>query len=336
MDIDSVTDRVKGMFVAVLLGDALGAPHELKSNKDNVYTGKLEVRSRRFNRYEPDPTKRETFGPVGAITDDSEMTLTLLASIVRNNGFNRDDVLSSYLTWAASGCKCLGTNTRAILGGGSRGNPLGLKGYNNHIGKVLLQPDHARARGNGSAMRASPLALLRNWWSACEGDSTITNPNTTNIAASRVYVYLLRSILLNNPPGDRYNNLMKNLHHLPEDVKQIITDRRERDVSGPTRGFVLHALHFAITAVDWNGSFSSLMDYIIPRPYTDTDTNAAIAGAVLGARMGFRAMMEEPITRENYRIMMTSEWLQQRPREYSATYLDDLIPSAVKILMTSF
>lgn len=131
MDVDSVTDRVKGMFVAVLLGDALGAPHELKSNINNVYTGKLEVRSRRYNRYEPDPSKRETFGPVGAITDDSEivsaiadtsalarMTLTLLSSIVRNNGFNRGDVLNSYLTWAASGCKCLGKNTRAILGGG--------------------------------------------------------------------------------------------------------------------------------------------------------------------------------------------------------------------------
>lgn len=211
-------------------------------------------------------------------------------------------------------------------------------------------------------MRTSSLALLRNWWEACEEDSNITNPNVTNVGASRVYIYLLRSILLNDKPEHRYNDLIKNLHYVPEDVREIVTDRRDRDVSGPTKGYVLHSLHFAVTAVDWNGSFSSFMDYIIKdRPYTDTDTNAAIAGAVLGARMGFKAMiasgvpdasalarMEEPITRENYRIMMragaevsgvpdtmNSEWIHQRPREYSAPYLEELVQPAVKILTES-
>ena len=35
-------DKIKGMFIAGFLGDALGAPHEFRSSAYTVYTGKLE------------------------------------------------------------------------------------------------------------------------------------------------------------------------------------------------------------------------------------------------------------------------------------------------------
>lgn len=92
-----ITDRVKGMLLSFLLSDALGTPHELRSNQHNVYTGKLELSARSFNRF----TRVETFHAVGCVSDDSEMTLVLLKSLIRNNGYNRSNVILSYLDWTS-------------------------------------------------------------------------------------------------------------------------------------------------------------------------------------------------------------------------------------------
>ena len=54
------------MFAGFALGDALGAPHEFRQNYCNVYTGKLELQSFRFNRFK----KETTYYPVGAVSDD--------------------------------------------------------------------------------------------------------------------------------------------------------------------------------------------------------------------------------------------------------------------------
>lgn len=51
------------------------------------------------------------------------------------------------------------------------------------------------------------------------------------------------------------------------------------------------------------------MKFIIEKK-GDTDTNAAIAGAIYGARVGFQKLMEEQS--ENWKILMSSEHITKQ------------------------
>lgn len=309
------------MFVGHFLGDALGAPHERRINSGNVYTGLLEVGYRDYNRF----TKEETIYPPGTTTDDTEMTITLLRSLIEHDGFINHEVLDSYLDWAASGCKSMGTNTRAMLKGGKKGVPLGRAGYVNRVKKYLSDPNPSK--GNGTLMRAAPLALLFDL-TAAERDAKITNPNETNIECNRLYVGMLSSILA----GEEYHPIESDYS---EGTWRALTSKG-RNVSGSDKGYVLHALWFASIAywadLTQSDPYSNFIGWVTGEG-GDTDTNAAIGGAVVGARLGFDAMMNEELTRENFNILLTSEWLIQRDRRYTVTDLDELIEGATALYL---
>jgi len=67
-----------------------------------------------------------------------------------------------------------------------------------------------------------------------------------------------------------------------------------------------------------------MIDTII-RMGGDTDTNAAIAGAVIGSHYGFDKMMSEPITKENYDIIISMD-----PSEGDCPVDDRYMPYRVK------
>lgn len=73
-------------------------------------------------------------------------------------------------------------------------------------------------------------------------------------------------------------------------------------------------------------SFSDAMHWIInDHPGSDTDTNASIAGGLLGALYGFHALDKQ--TKENYTQITTqdvSKCLHSRPLKYAPSKLFDL------------
>src|SRR5579862_892733 len=142
-------DKMSGMFMGAFLGDALGAPHEFRCNSHIIYTGKLEHQAFYISQFQG---RREL--AVGQVTDDSEMSLTLLRSIIENKGYDRDKVIKGYMNWCNSGGWMIGKNTRAILKGVTT-----LRGYQNRIKKILLLPEEERSQSNGGLMRCTHLAL---------------------------------------------------------------------------------------------------------------------------------------------------------------------------------
>src|SRR5436853_7681534 len=133
-------DRVRGMFMGAFLGDSLGAPHEFKCNSKVLYTGLLQHRAFMTSQYQG---KKEL--EVAQCTDDSELTITLLRTIIADKGYNKDNVIKAYLTWANSKVWMMGKNTRALLKGVTT-----LKGYQNRINKILALSDDQRTQSNGA------------------------------------------------------------------------------------------------------------------------------------------------------------------------------------------
>ena len=143
------TDKIKGILIGLALGDALGAPHEFKYQKD-VYTGKLIYEVRLFNRFHG-----ETIFNVGSVTDDTEMTFALLRQIIKDGDYVKDNVILAYEEWANHG-KMLGKNTRALFKGVKT-----VKGYQNRYEKIFSVPMGEWTQSNGSLNCRKTSSLMK-------------------------------------------------------------------------------------------------------------------------------------------------------------------------------
>lgn len=291
-------DKVRGMFMCVFLGDALGAPHEFRCNASTPYTGKLEFTAFRTSQFQG---KKEL--AVAQVSDDSELTLTLLRTIVNDNNYIKDNIIKSYMIWCNSeGLWAIGKNTRALLKGIKT-----LKGYQNRINKILLLPEEQISQSNGSLMRVSPLSLLKDDDCIID-DCNITNPNKVNRDCNLVYVKSLRLAL----QGYNWKHILKNAKNISttEEVQGVLKQVENREFRDMTinKGHVLHAIYCTFIVISSFNDFSKAMEWIIKdNKGCDTDTNAAIAGAMLGAILGLEKIKSEPLTNTNIEILLNAD-----------------------------
>ena len=130
-------------------------------------------------------------------------------------------------------------------------------------------------------------------------DCHITNPSTITLDCNRVYLAFLRSILVGRKPEFKCET---------KEVEQVIAtamdSTKPRDCAtrdcATNRGWCLHGLWCAVRCYYQFDSYQDAMDWVINLPgKTDTDTNAAIAGAVMGAKIGYDKMLAEERTGPN-------------------------------------
>ena len=300
-------DKVRGMFMGAFLGDALGAPHEFRCNARTPYTGTLEHRAFMISQYQG---KKEL--EIAQVTDDSELTLALLRTLIRDNGYNKDNVITSYLRWANSGGWMMGKNTRALLKGVTT-----LKGYQGRVSKMMSTTGPSQS--NGAMMRCSSLALL---WdnAAVVEDVNITNPNKVCIDCNLIYISAIRLALL-GLDGPSIFNQVKLLAQTDE-VKAVMSqveNKQPRNIA-ENKGWCLHGLWCTMMVITTFTNYAEAMHWIITsQPGSDTDTNGCIAGALLGAHLGLEKMQEEPVTANNIIILLnaaTDTGPTPRPAEY--------------------
>jgi ADP-ribosylglycohydrolase len=303
-------DRVRGMFIGAFLGDALGAPHEFKGSGHLIYTGKLEHVTIMNTQFQG-----QKHLAIGQVTDDSEMSLALLRTLIQDRGYNRDHVIMAYLDWANSGGWMMGKNTRALLKGVKT-----IKGYQNRMAKILALPLDERSQSNGTLMRCSPLALIWDNNSVIE-DVNLTNPHPVNLDCGLVYVSALR-LALQGVGGQTIYQMIKTLAQT-DAVKEIfiqVEQRTPRDIK-EKKGWCLHALWCTLTCIYYNLNYEDGMNWIISsQPGSDTDTNACIAGALLGAIAGFETLRSNPITASNIDLIIGRDPATgptPRPSKYS-------------------
>lgn len=239
---------------------------------------------------------------ISQCTDDSEMSLTLLRQLIRDKGYVEDNVTMAYLTWANSGGWMLGKNTRELLKGIKT-----LNGFKKRHAKIMALPESERSQSNGAMMRCSPLALLKDY-DCVTRDVLITNPNNVCVDANYIYITALR-LALGGRSGLEIFKEIKDNGQTPE-VKEVlrqVSDREVRDISDK-KGWCLHALWCALITMTSFTDYSVAMDWIIKQhPGSDTDTNACISGALLGAILGFEGLNKETVTKSNITKVLTAD-----------------------------
>jgi ADP-ribosylglycohydrolase/fructose-1,6-bisphosphatase/inositol monophosphatase family enzyme len=253
-------ERAQGCLLGQAVGDSLGTRVECRTAAEIAVAYPHGVRD------------LVDGGPLDLIagqpSDDTELALVLARTLVREKGYEASAVLGAYRRWLAGGAFTVGRTTRR-----------GLEGT----------PDVASA-SNGSLMRIAPIGV----WSAGEPaeaarvariDSALTHPHPACVEACAGFT---AAIAEGVHGGSRESMVATALEHARGEARHAI----ERGAGGDKPGdFITHAGWVLIAL---QNAFYRLMaaptleEGIVATigEGGDTDTNAAIAGALLGAFHG--------------------------------------------------
>ena len=261
--------RAQGCLLGQVAGDNLGALVEFCSAADVAA------------RYPDGPRRLVDGGHWGILagqpTDDSEMALTLARAVVGAGGYDEAGVLEAYRAWYRTGPFDVGDTTRAAL-----------------VGYLV-----ADSQANGSLMRASPLAVLAHSLRTGEAaelgrrDSGLTHPHPVcRDAVAAFVVAASRAVARGGEPEAAYEAA---LGWAKSAAEPAVTDALVRAAAEPPRcdeghtGWVLVALQNAFHELLHAPSPEAGVVATVRRG-GDTDTNAAVAGALLGAVHGRSAV----------------------------------------------
>jgi ADP-ribosylglycohydrolase len=228
------------------------------------------------------PRRLEDGGPfdqlAGQPTDDSEMALALARSILAEAGFERTAVLGAYREWLRSSPFDVGGTVGAALRG---------------------HPDPA-SQANGSVMRASPLGVYAHALAPAAAaafareDASLTHPNLACLDASAAFVVAVaHAVNVGDGPHAAWRAAAD--WAAAADADRLVRDalesaRHEPPVcDGGSRGWVRIALQNAFYELLHAESLEEGVVATVRRG-GDADTNAAIAGALLGAVHGREAV----------------------------------------------
>lgn len=258
--------RAQGAMLGLIAGDSLGALVEFSTAE--------EVR-----RAYPEGPRRLVDGGrwnllAGQPTDDGEMALALARSIVDGGGYEAARAMKAYRDWLASSPFDIGNTIRAAL---------------------ERQPDGA-SQANGSLMRAGPLGVLAHRMSPAEAaalgrlDSALTHPHPVCGDAVAAFVVAVAHAIAHGDGGQAAHEAARAWAReagaepaVREALDAAVTGVPKCD--GAKKGWVLLALQNAFYEVLHARTVEEGLARTILRG-GDTDTNAAIAGALLGAVHG--------------------------------------------------
>ena len=273
--------RQRGAWFGLAVGDALGAPYEFK----HPQTIAVEAPARLVMQDSP-------LWAAGEWTDDTDLTLAASAAYV-GDYFSLSGAANAMVAWLESGPKDVGHLTRRALGAIARGAATPAQS-----GEWAMH-GNPQAAGNGSLMRASPTGLRR---AAADPRldqesaalSRVTHADPRCVQACIAYNVVLANLIDGCSAPAALEAALKRADNM--DVQAVL--RRCLDGGAASyenqtgSGFVLLALEWAVMALRDSPSFATGIESII-RCGGDADTNAAIAGALLGARFGYHAIPKD-------------------------------------------
>jgi ADP-ribosyl-[dinitrogen reductase] hydrolase len=283
---DAIRDRGAGCLLGLALGDALGAPFEF-------------MRSAAIPRPIPAFERPWQGLPPGTTTDDTAMARNLAASLVAVGGFDATDVVARHLAWFRTGPPDIGNLTRKVL---------------QRVSEGVRAEDAAEAiwrirgpevsAGNGSVMYSAPLGVAyarraEELARLAPRLSALTHFDGRCRTATLAVTLAVAGAVRGDPPLLAAHEAVAAALPLDggEELEFLVGAAGEsRPVDGPDRGFCLYAAGLGLQTLIRGGPFEDELRRVVGLG-GDTDTNAAVAGALLGAASGASGLPEAWLSR---------------------------------------
>jgi ADP-ribosylglycohydrolase len=271
-------------LLGTAIGDALGVPFETKlSNFEPLVNWDNET----FLGSEHHKLKP------GQYSDDTQMSLMVAESLLENKGFKPEDLAARYVDWMVSG-RARGYGKTTLLAVQNLLN-----------GKHWSESGVPGSYGNGTAMRAAPFGIyfrddLKELIKVCKVDSAITHASEEAEAGS-IAIALAAAYAVNGDtdkllhriweflPDSKVKNSIFSLGSLVE--SPYILPLQALRVIG-TKGNVKETVPAALYCFLYFNSYEDAVVTAI-RAGGDTDTTAAVVGALYGAKVGVSGIHSE-------------------------------------------
>ena len=270
-----LTDRVLGSALGLALGDALGAPFEF-------------LRAR--NVPDPIPALEQPWldQPPGSTTDDTAMARNLMRSLATCDGFDPDDLLERHLEWFRSEPPDVGTLTGRVLRRIDAGEDAATAAQ-----AVWNERGPEVSAGNGSVMYCAPLGLAYanrpdRLHELAPALSALTHVDGRCRTAVMAVTLGVAALVRGEAVRDAAALALTSVEDLEggEELEFLVEAvGGSRAIDGPDQGFCLFTAGAAFQAVLRPGDAETELRRVVALG-GDTDTNAAVAGALLGARDG--------------------------------------------------
>jgi len=294
-----VVDRARGALLGLAAGDALGAALEWLSPEQITarYGGSLR------------DMVASGMWAMGEWTDDTAMMLALGQSLSDRGGYDEDDLFARYAVWIRSGPKDVGSTVRGALE----------RARSADEARVLAERYHeaagGRSAGNGSLMRTAPIALrYRDDAGAIErisrSESSLTHHDALAGDACALFNMTIAALLFDRRLPQSSSAAGAVAAEAPSLGADQVLDPVQRQI-----GFVLTTLRVAFWAAMRAESFEQAV-VEAANLGGDADTNAAVTGALAGARFGADAIPQrwlEPLLARDHISGLAVRLLRERP-----------------------
>ena len=273
-----LVSRARGALLGLVAGNQLGVPTEHLGTPEAIRVAY------------PDGLRDLAPPPKNSFyDDDAAMALLLGESLFEAKGFDAADVARRWVKWMKVDGRGIGFTTRRALTLIDRGKePF-------EAGRLALKENPGRAAGNGSVMRCIPVALryhedIDRLIRVSTQQAAITHADerctwgavAVNLAARELLhgnIYFIEEVL--HRMGDRAPRVLRDaIHRVPRERESDLPITRRGEA-----GFVVHCVEIAFWFVTHDWTLEDSLIYLV-QAGGDTDTNAAVAGALLGARYG--------------------------------------------------
>ncbi len=279
--------RAIGCIVGSAVGDALGAPFEF--GEPGEYSARFPTA---VHGGIGEMVGNHIWGP-GQFTDDTEMGVVVAESLLERNGIDVDDQLTRFRAWGRS-AKDVGNLTREVLESRLHAPDAARE--------VMLARNGHNTAGNGSIMRAAAGAVFfASHGRAATIDaalklSAVTHADPLCLWAVAMQHELVRVALEGDDPIDAIDDVIE---MLPDDMRAVyeplLAPSWTPTSGGPGNGSAMGALAQAVWALRRYDSFAEVVTALINLG-KDTDSVAAVAGALAGATFGIQTIPSRWVT----------------------------------------
>ena len=271
-------EQYRGVMVGLAVGNALGIPGEGKS-RENL--------RRRFpdGLREIDPAARQHLWD-----DDTAQSVILAEALLDDAELDQQDFADHLVRWAKENGRGIGNLTRRVLSKLESGTPV------EDAAREVWEEDGREPAGNGAVMRCAPVALRwrRSGHSLVEvtrKSALVTHYDPRCVWSAVAFNGALALSLGGGSPDLEGLARLLDGAGAPAAVGEAVRRLRgcalgdlgldDRD----TMGYTIKAMQVGLWALQQEPDFERVLLEVV-NAGGDTDTNGAVAGAVMGARVG--------------------------------------------------
>ncbi len=312
----TLRERMVGCVLGLVVGDAIGVPVEFKSRAQLDAAPVTDMTG--FGTYNQPP---------GTWSDDSSLALSTAESLL--GGYDPEDMMRRFHAWLTTGAMTphdevfdVGIATRAAIARFARGEPADAWGGRDE-----------RDNGNGSLMRIAPLACAVHRLNVATivgrsvEVSALTHAHLRSTLCCAYFSLLMRGLLDGHGLVDAMTAAARDLlPYAPVHERELLRRVLDGSVLAAPReaiqgsGYVLHCLEASLWAAARGTNYREAV-LLAVNLGDDTDTTAAVTGAICGAMYGTRAIPEPWLAGlvRGQRVRELAEQLAARVLEESRT-----------------